>query len=218
MKIWDLPLRLFHWLFAISVIGSIISGKLGNWDFHERFGLTILGLLAFRFFWGFFGSETAQFKNFLKGPVSVLQNVKAMMKRQVGPEKGHSALGGWATMALLFVPTYLVSTGLFSTDGTLFDGPFAHLVSFDRAEEMADLHHIGEKFLFLVLFLHFSAMAIYYFWLKKNLIPPMITGSDKQAVPVKSGLSRNRQIGGLFLLFALIGGAQTFTMFRPALF
>ena len=63
-KIWDLPLRVFHWLFAISIIGSIATGKAENWELHERFGLTILGLLLFRFLWGFIGSETARFATF----------------------------------------------------------------------------------------------------------------------------------------------------------
>ena len=57
-KVWDLPLRVFHWLFAVSIIGSLATGKAENWELHERFRLAILGLLAFRFLWGF-GGETA---------------------------------------------------------------------------------------------------------------------------------------------------------------
>ena len=62
--VWDLPLRLFHWAFAISVIGSFISGEMGVWAVHERFGMTIVGLVIFRVIWGFIGSETARFSHF----------------------------------------------------------------------------------------------------------------------------------------------------------
>ena len=50
--IWDLPLRLFHWLLAVAVIVSIGSVKNENMFVHEKSGLTILGLLGFRLVWG----------------------------------------------------------------------------------------------------------------------------------------------------------------------
>ena len=188
-----------------------------NWTLHERFGLTILGLLLFRFVWGFYGSETAQFKNFLKGPTSVIQNIRAILSRNAASDRGHSALGGWATLALLLVPTYLILTGLFSTDGTLFDGPLAHFVTFDQSDELADLHHIGEKFLFLVLFLHLAAIVVYYVWLRKNLVMPMVTGGVLQKDKNLPLTKTHRNIG-LILLIGLVLGAQTLTLLRPALF
>ena len=68
MVIWDLPLRLFHWSFMSCVFGAIISGKMNEWSVHERFGLAIMGLVLFRIIWGFVGSDTARFSNFLTGP------------------------------------------------------------------------------------------------------------------------------------------------------
>ena len=215
-KIWDLPLRVFHWMFAICIVGSIVTGKAENWTLHERFGLTILGLLVFRLIWGVLGSETARFAHFLKGPRSVIRNVKSILKRVSEPERGHSALGGWATLALLLIPAYLVSTGLFSTDGTLFDGPLAHLISFEGADMSADLHHYAEPFLFLVLLLHFSAMGVYYFWLRKNLIPPMITGGHQS--DGYQPLTTRHQIFGLMLVVVSIAAAQCLTLLRPVLF
>ena len=222
-KIWDLPLRVFHWVFAICVVGSIATGKAENWALHERFGLTILGLLMFRFLWGFVGSETARFSQFLKGPVAVFQNVVSILRRDAPPEKGHSALGGWATMILLFVPLYLVGTGVFSTDGTLFDGPLAHMVSFETAEQFADLHHYAEPVLFVALLMHFFAMAIYYFWLKKNLIPPMISGGALKTLQKNSATADKRltvtwQLTGLVLLVGLVVAAHMLTLLKPDLF
>ena len=52
--VWDLPLRLFHWLLALCVTGALVTVSLGgNWMvWHERFGLSVLGLLTFRLVWG----------------------------------------------------------------------------------------------------------------------------------------------------------------------
>ena len=215
MKIWDLPLRLFHWLFGVCVIGSIITGKMENWDLHERFGLAIMGLVLFRIIWGFSGSETARFRHFIKGPKAVYRNVKAIFYRQAGEDKGHSALGGWATLALLAVPAGLAFTGVFSTDGILYDGPLAHLVSFQESQDLAHLHHDIEPFLFLILLLHFLAMGVYYFWLKKNLIPAMIKPATKAAQPA---LSRQKTYFGLVLLGVFMLLPQSLTLLRPALY
>lgn len=215
MKIWDLPLRVFHWLFAVSVIGTIVTGKMENWDIHERFGLAILGLVLFRIIWGFGGSETARFRHFIKGPVAVIHNIKAIFQRRAGEDTGHSALGGWATLALLAVPAGLAITGLFSTDGILYDGPLAHLVTFQNAQDLADFHHDMEPILFLLLLLHFLAMGVYFFWLKKNLIPAMIKPAQNTA---QHGLSRGHTYGGLVLLFLCVLSPQMLTWLRPAFY
>ena len=45
--VWDLPTRLFHWGFVISITGAYISGERGAVNAHELFGLAACGLLPF---------------------------------------------------------------------------------------------------------------------------------------------------------------------------
>ncbi len=61
VRVWDLPLRLFHWLLLIAVAGALISVQLKAMDWHGRFGLAVLGLLTFRLVWGLVGSTHARF-------------------------------------------------------------------------------------------------------------------------------------------------------------
>ena len=45
VRVWDLPLRLFHWLLVVCLIGSFVSVKAGegNWmEWHYRFGYVAL--------------------------------------------------------------------------------------------------------------------------------------------------------------------------------
>lgn len=217
MKVWDLPLRVFHWSFMLCVIGAIGSGKMGNWDIHERFGLAIMGLVSFRIIWGFIGSHTARFRNFIKSPRAFITTAKGLLKKQSSNEGGHSAVGGYATLALLFLPLMMALTGSFSTDDILFDGPFYHLMP-EWAKQAGTIHHYGEKLIFLIIAAHLGALLYYYFRLRKNLIKPMVTGKADYATGEEARLSKGKTMFGLFLLAGLVALAQSATQLRPDFF
>lgn len=215
--IWDLPLRAFHWLFMAAIIGAIISGKAENLALHERFGMAVMGLLAFRIIWGFIGGRTARFAHFIKGVGQVRAVLAGIWKRRPSDYIGHSALGGWATLALLGIPLLLALTGSVSTDGILYQGPFAHLLP-GMGKQFAELHHSIEPLLFLVIFLHLAALALYYFWLKKNLIQPMLGGAGQVPPDLADQgghISLGRQILGLVLLAACLGLGQWAVAAKP---
>ena len=217
MRVWDLPLRVFHWSFMICVFGAIASGKMENWDIHERFGLAIMGLVTFRIIWGFIGSSTARFANFVRGPAAFIAALRDLRQKRSTTEAGHSAVGGYATIALLFIPLMMALTGAFSTDDILFDGPFYHLMP-EWSKQAGMMHEIGEKFIFLIIALHIGALAYYYFAIRKNLIPPMVTGRSDKATGTPATLSIRRTFAGLLLLILLVAVAQSATQLRPDYF
>lgn len=47
IRVWDLPVRLFHWLLVLLIIVMFVTGKLGgNWlEWHKRAGFFVLGLV-----------------------------------------------------------------------------------------------------------------------------------------------------------------------------
>src|SRR5271165_3421352 len=62
--VWDVPIRLFHWLIAALVAAAYVTWRLSWMVWHGRIGDALLALLLFRLLWGFFGSETARFSRF----------------------------------------------------------------------------------------------------------------------------------------------------------
>jgi hypothetical protein len=63
--VWDLPVRLFHWLFAGGFIAAaIIALVLGDdsllFPFHAIIGLVLVFLVVLRVIWGFIGSRYAR--------------------------------------------------------------------------------------------------------------------------------------------------------------
>ena len=119
LLIWDLPTRLFHWLFVISIVGCFVTIKAGGlWmDWHVRFGLLALGLLAFRLVWGLVGGYYSRFSHFFPNPVSSLRYLRD--KPAVYP--GHNPIGAWSVWLMLIVFGFQAVSGLFANDDKLAD-------------------------------------------------------------------------------------------------
>ena len=222
MHIWDLPLRLFHWGLAMSVMGAIMSAKLGVLVVHERFGLAVMALVGWRIIWGFIGGHHARFANFLRGPVAVITWLRGEI---AGWHKirgaGHSPLAGYAVMGLLMITWFMAFTGSLSTDGILFDGPLAHLLpAFNKTA--GSLHHLGEKLLFFIIFIHIAAILVYKFVKKRGLTMAMVKGQATDLPGTIEGadgsISRNRTIFGILLMVVMMVGVQMLTLLRPTLF
>ncbi len=173
-KIWDLPTRLFHWLLVALIGFSWWSAEEEYLDWHMWSGLAIMSLLVFRLLWGFFGSSTARFANFVRGPRQVFAYLGDMKGwRPVG----HSPLGAISVIAMLGALAIQVGLGLFSIDKDgLYEGPLAYLVSLDLSERLADLHEDWFNVILVLIGLHVAAIIIYRLFLGKKLIGPMLTG------------------------------------------
>ena len=57
MKVWDFPIRLFHWGIVMLIAVSYGSIQMGWMHIHLWSGYTALAALLFRLAWGFAGSE-----------------------------------------------------------------------------------------------------------------------------------------------------------------
>jgi cytochrome b len=170
--VWDLPVRVTHWLLAVLIPFSWWSATNDHLPWHRLSGYTILGLLVFRVVWGFVGSPTARFGQFLRGP----RRVTAYLTGKAAPVVGHNPLGGWSVAAMLLVLAGQVGLGLFSIDEDSIEaGPLSKFVSFDTSTAIAHLH--AKLFWVLVglIGLHVVAIAVYALR-RRNLLGPMITG------------------------------------------
>ena len=183
-RVWDLPTRLFHWLLVALVAFSWWSGKNDRIDLHIWSGIAILTLLLFRLLWGFFGSSTARFVNFVRGPKAVFGYLRGQWRGI-----GHSPLGALSVVALLAALGVQVGLGLFSSDEDgLVSGPLAQFVSLDASEEVADLHDDFFDMVLILIAIHIAAVLFYRLFLGKKLTGAMISGKaavDPAAEPMR---------------------------------
>ncbi|UYN95464.1 MAG: cytochrome b/b6 domain-containing protein [Enhydrobacter sp.] len=179
IRVWDLPVRLFHWALVVLLATSYFSGRAGgDWmDLHFWSGYAILTLLLFRIAWGFVGSTTARFAHFIKGPAAALHHLRELLR---GParEVGHNPLGGLMVVALLLAVLLQAGSGLFSADtdmGTV-NGPLALKVADAWVDRLTSFHQFWVDVILVLVALHVLAAAIYLVWKKQNLIGAMFTG------------------------------------------
>ncbi|MDO9621976.1 MAG: cytochrome b/b6 domain-containing protein [Moraxellaceae bacterium] len=176
--VWDLPLRVFHWAFALLVIVALFTGDAaGEWLYwHRLAGLSILWLLVFRLCWGFCGPTYARFSQFAPTPSKLMTYFRGEWRGE-----GHSPLGALSVFAMLFMVLLQVSLGLFARDDTGFMGPLSALISLNQAEEVTDWHRLSANVVFLLVLLHISAIIYYRLFCQQSLVLPMITGVKKDS-------------------------------------
>ena len=178
LKVWDVPVRLFHWALVLLFAFMFFSGKSGSdWmEWHMRSGYAILALVLFRILWGFAGSTHARFSSFLAGPAACIQSLKHMLARQPSPYPGHNPLGGWMVLVLLLALLVQTGTGLFANDDLLSEGPLAALISKAMSDQISRIHSWNFNLLLLLAGLHLIAVLYHAGFMKENLIGAMFTG------------------------------------------
>jgi len=145
VTLWDIGIRGFHWLLVLSVGLMWLTGDvLDAFDWHEKFGLLVAGLLTFRVVWGVMGSSTARFNQFFPSKASIADYLNGRWQGV-----GHNPLGAVSVFALLITLLLMVMTGLFASNDGDYTGPLAFLVSTSVSEVLTNVH--GALFNVLVL-------------------------------------------------------------------
>ena len=144
---------------------SYFSGEAGgDWmKLHFWSGYTILTLVLFRILWGFFGSTTARFSSFIKGPAAVFGHLRELLGKHGPHDAGHNPVGGLMVVALLFAVLLQAATGLFSADtdmGTV-NGPLATKVADAFVNKATAFHHAWINIILIMVALHVVALHVH---------------------------------------------------------
>src|SRR5437868_10957472 len=119
IEVWDLPLRLWHWALAICVLTAWFTPTLYD-GFHRIVGYGVIGLLAFRLVWGFWGSRYSRFRMVgvrLRAAPNYLWNLRRGM---TGRYIGLNPAGTLMLVALLLAIAVSAITGAMSVTVTFF--------------------------------------------------------------------------------------------------
>jgi len=196
IHLWDLPLRLFHWLLVLAVSTAVITGELGGaWmTLHGVAGLTVLGLLVFRLVWGAIGSTSARFAHFAPTPTKLMTYLRGRWKGL-----GHNPLGALSVFALLGLLLMQAGSGLFSNDDISFAGPLATFIEDPLVSRLTGWHKLLANGLLALSGLHLAAIGFHLRVKKDNLVGPMVTGW--KVVEAPPSVAHPARQGGGFAAF-----------------
>ncbi|GAB2679959.1 cytochrome b/b6 domain-containing protein [Aliiglaciecola aliphaticivorans] len=206
--IWDLPLRLFHWLLVLALVCQWITAELGSgyMDYHFYIGYFTLGLIIFRLIWGIVGPKYARFSNFLYPPKAIWQYLMSFLRAKNPHFTGHNPLGGLIVPAVILVVGSQAITGLFASDDVLASGPYMSAVSSEIQSWLDSLHHQIFNVILAIAGVHILAIFWYQFGRKIPLIGAMFSGkkmiTDKKTDTAQNGIGSSRLI--LAVIIAII--------------
>ena len=179
MRIWDLPTRLFHWVLVLLVLTSWASAEFSYMRIHVACGFSIMTLVIFRVLWGLVGSDTARFAHFLQSPLSAVQHLMHITRREPDTEVGHNAAGGWMVPGFLAILAIQIATGLCANDDATTEGPLALRVGKDWSNWLTHIHYLNFRLIQIAVALHVLAIVMYRVLKGHNLLLPMITGKKR---------------------------------------
>lgn len=205
IRIWDAPVRLFHWLLAALIVALYVSRFLDLMWLHYRLGEVTLSLLIFRLSWGFFGSETARFATFLKPPRSALAHLASFRLGTKGESVGHNPAGGWMVLLLLALLFAQALSGLFARADRNSAGPLNHLLAKPSSDLVSAFHTWNFYVLVAAIIVHLLAILAYAGIRRENLLRPMISGKKRLPAATRAPRLASPLLAlGLYLLSAAI--------------
>jgi cytochrome b len=193
--VWDLPVRIFHWLMVACFAGAWLTAESEAWRLmHVTLGYTMAGLVAFRIVWGLVGTRYARFADFVKGPSAVLAYVKSIFAGRPQHFTGHNPAGAVAIVALLALTLVVVATGYANYNEM-------------GGEWLEEAHEAAANLMLGIVFVHLAGVAIGSLVHRENLVRAMITGRKDGAA--SDGLSSPRR-GWALALLAMVAGVWWF--------
>ncbi|WP_036242981.1 cytochrome b/b6 domain-containing protein [Methylobacter luteus] len=183
VKVWDLPVRIFHWLLVVAFFIAYLTED----DFlaqHVWAGYLVFGLLIFRLIWGFIGNEYARFSNFICSPAQSISYIKDVIALKSRRYLGHNPAGALMIVLLLVSLLLTVISGFAVYGADQGAGPLAGIgPSHEKLWE--EIHEFLANFTLLLVVVHILGVAIGSYIHRESLVKAMIHGykrpSDKKS-------------------------------------
>ncbi len=187
VRAWDLPTRVFHWTLVLLIISAWTSFRFAEavgdatMKWHRYNGYAILVLVVWRLLWGFVGSSTSRWSNFVRWPWVAASYLLDTLRGRDRHFLGHNPLGTYMVLALLAAVALQGGLGLMTVEhNDVSWGPLYKLVSEETQKRISFFHVRLLNYLILPLIAaHIAANVLYGLIKKDPLIPAMITGKKR---------------------------------------
>jgi len=164
--VWDLPVRLFHWLLAGGFTAAAIIAFQTDDDgalfpFHGIIGLALAFMVVLRIIWGFIGTRHARFSSFLFGPGAVAKYMWGAASGRGKRFVGHNPGAAYAMLAMLGLVLGLAVTGVMLGRGN---------------ESVKNIHELMAWSMLVVVGAHLLGVLLHTIRHRENITRTIING------------------------------------------
>lgn len=179
-KVYDLPTRLFHWLFAGLFLGAFAIAKLvgdeSPWfSQHMLLGLILFVVTTLRVIWGLMGTRYARFSSLPLNPISLFEYFRDILSTKGRQYFAHNPASAWATVAMI-----LLSLGL---------GVTGYLMATGHKETFEDIHELLANAFAIIVVGHVAGVVLHSLRHRDGIALSMISGkkeNTENAPPIAS--------------------------------
>ena len=189
--VWDMPVRVFHWVLALCFAGAWLTSESEYWKlWHVSFGYSMALLIAFRLVWGLVGTRYARFMQFVRGPAAVKAYFISYLQGKPQHHVGHNPAGALAILAIIGTVLVTVASGYAAYEEI-------------GGDWLSGIHEAMASLLMGIVVLHIAAVLLTSVFHKENLVRAMLTG--KKLILPGEAIKTTWTALGLLLLCALAG-------------
>ena len=196
ITIWDYPVRVFHWAFAICFFAAMGLAMLASehsqlFDYHMLLGVTIVPIVLLRILWGFIGTKHARFLSFPLQPRKLFNYLFSVVTRKGPRFVGHNPAASYAAIAMLAISLGIVATGFLMQTGEFFE----------------EVHEALAYLMLAVVVVHVLGVVLHVLRHKENIILSMFNGTKEGEE--SDAISSSRPLIAFILVLLIAGWAVT---------
>lgn len=196
-KVYDLPTRFFHWLFAglfvaAYAIAKLIDDESAWFSQHMLLGLVLFVATALRIIWGVMGSRYARFSSFPLNPLRLIEYFRSILSSKGDSYFAHNPASAWAAVIMMALSLGLGVTGYFMASG--------------QKEAFEDIHELMANAFAFVAVAHVAGVVLHSLRHRDGIALSMIHGKKDNAEGASPIASSHRWVAmgmaGIIGLFA----------------
>lgn len=196
--VYDLPVRLFHWIFAGLFVGTFLIAKVVDdesaiFSYHMLAGLLMVFVVVLRIVWGFIGSRNARFSSFALKPRQLVAYVSGILTGDKSKWAGHNPASSWAALLMFAMALGLGVTGVLMASG--------------GKKAFEDVHEVLANGFLVVVLLHVAGVILHGIRHQDGIALSMIDGGKKD-VPNAAVITGSRPIIAAVFMVLVIGFAS----------
>lgn len=189
--VWDVPVRVFHWLLVLCFAGAWLTAESEHWRLlHVTLGYTMAALVVFRVIWGLIGTRHARFASFVRGPRAAWTYLRSLVGPRPEHHTGHNPAGALAIVGLLGLIALTAASG-WATYSEL------------GGDWLEDVHELAANTLMVLVVVHIAGVVVGSLVHRENLVRSMFTG--RKPAPPAEGIRRGWAALAAVMLAAVLG-------------